>query len=249
MSVEAMTWAFNVPLPPCPKSVLVALANRADEDGYCWPGIDDLERRTGWKRRAIQLAIRQLVADQLVTVSPRYLPSMQQNSNLYRLEIGRTPPTISCGEGASHAPRGVHQVHGGGAPDAPLGVHHMHGEGAPHAPKSSSEQSDEQSSEQSGVAKATRHNGLVGLENFAMTPELEAWAVKEQIENPGQYVEEFKDHWRTVEGKRKTGQVVKDWPAAFRNRLRQLRDWGRLKAPSDSLEDRLKKWAAEEVSV
>ena len=125
----------------------------------------------------------------------------------------------------------------------------MHGEGAPHAPKSSSEQSDEQSSEQSGVAKATRHNGLVGLENFAMTPEVEAWAVKEQIENPGQYVEEFKDHWRTVEGKRKTGQVVKDWPAAFRNRLRQLRDWGRLKAPSDSLEDRLKKWAAEEVSV
>lgn len=173
MSVEAMTWAFNVPLPPCPKSVLVALANRADEDGYCWPGIEDLERRTGWKRRAIQLAIRQLVADQLVTVSPRYLPSMQQNSNLYRLEIGRMPTPISCGEGASHAPRGVHQVHGEGASHAPLGVHHMHGEGAPHAPKSSSESSSEQSVEQSSLPGAS---APVVVPEGASAPVWEAYA-------------------------------------------------------------------------
>lgn len=146
MSVEAMTWAFSVPLPPCPKSVLVALANRADEDGNCWPGIDDLERRTGWKRRAIQLAIRQLVKDQLLTVSARFQSSLRQDSNLYQIKIGRERPTTACGEGAPDARGRVHQVHGEGAPGAPPRVHHMHGEGAPHAPKSSSEQSEEQSS-------------------------------------------------------------------------------------------------------
>jgi uncharacterized phage protein (TIGR02220 family) len=137
MSVEAMTWAFTVDLKPCPKSVLVALANRADEDGYCWPGLDDLERRTGWKRRAIQMAIKHLVECQLITVSPRFQASARQDSNLYRLAV----------EGAPHARGRVHQVHAEGAPHARGRVHQVHGEGAPHAPKSSSEQSSEQSSE------------------------------------------------------------------------------------------------------
>lgn len=130
MSVEAMTWAFQVPLPPCPKSVLVSLANRADEDFYCWPGMHDLELRTGWKRRAIQQAIQLLVEKKLLSVSPRWDGNGQQMTNLYRLN----PTTIGCVEGAPHAPLGMHQVRG---------------EGAPHAPKSSSESSSEQSIEQS----------------------------------------------------------------------------------------------------
>lgn len=67
------------------------------------------------------------------------------------------------------------------------------------------------------------------LENFHITPELEAWAVKEGITNPGQYVEEFKDYWRSAGGKRKNGQAVKDWAATFRNRIRMLKDQGKLK--------------------
>ena len=148
MSVEAMSWAFTVPLPPCPKSVLVALANRADEDGYCWPGIGDLERRTGWKARAVQMAIRRLEDEKLISVSPRFQDSLRQDSNLYRLSVGAKRPTTSCGEGASDAPIGVHQVRGEGAPHAPGRVHQVRGEGAPHAPKSSSEQSVEQSEEE-----------------------------------------------------------------------------------------------------
>ncbi|MDP2383373.1 MAG: helix-turn-helix domain-containing protein, partial [Nitrospirota bacterium] len=154
MSVEAMTWAFTVDLPPCPKSVLVALANRSDEDGYCWPGIGDLERRTGWKTRAIQVALRRLVEEQLISVSPRFKASLRQDSNLYRLNVGAERPTTACGEGAADAPIGVHQVRGEGAPHAPGRVHQVRGEGAPHAPKSSSEQSDEQSIEQRAVVKA-----------------------------------------------------------------------------------------------
>ena len=145
MSVEAMTWAFQVRLKPCPKSVLVALANRADEDGFCWPGIEDLELRTGWKRRAIQQAIRELESSGLVSITPRFSTNGVQTSNLYRIAM----PTTASGQGAPHAPLRVHQVRGEGAPHAPLRVHQVRGEGAPHAPKSSSEQSIEQSTEHS----------------------------------------------------------------------------------------------------
>jgi hypothetical protein len=69
------------------------------------------------------------------------------------------------------------------------------------------------------------------LEQFILTAELEAWSAKEGIPNPGQYVEEFIDHWRSTGGKRKNGQAVKDWAAAFRNRLRFLKSHGLLKKP------------------
>lgn len=69
------------------------------------------------------------------------------------------------------------------------------------------------------------------LDSFALTAELEAWSAKEGILNPGEYVEEFKDHWRSTGGKRKNGQTVKDWAAAFRNRLRYLKAHGLLKKP------------------
>ena len=101
MSVEAMAWAFQVPLKPCPKSVLVALANRADEDGYCWPGIGDLQLRTGWGVRSIQTALHELEASGMLRISPRFLASGTQTSNLYQLVM----TTISRGEGAGGAPK------------------------------------------------------------------------------------------------------------------------------------------------
>lgn len=128
MSVEAQAWAYQVRLKPCPKAVLNALANRADEDGYCWPGLSDLELRTGWSRRALQEAIRHLVEEKLLEVAPRHTPSGRQTSNQYKLSMDAT----RCGEGA---------------PPAPPRVRHVRGEGAPPAPESSSESSEEQSEE------------------------------------------------------------------------------------------------------
>ena len=109
------------------------------------------------------------------------------------------------------------------------------------------EQEQEQEQEQGNSPK--RRVDVESLERFSLTPEIEAWAVKEGIAHPGQYVEEFKDYWRSVGGKRKNGQPVKDWPAVFRNRLRQLKESGRLKDSSGTLEERLKKWAGEEVTA
>lgn len=77
--------------------------------------------------------------------------------------------------------------------------------------------------------KATVCKQSLTLDDFTLTPELEAWSLSEGIAHPEQYVEEFKDYWRSAGGKRKNGQPVKDWAAAFRNRLRTLKDLGQLK--------------------
>lgn len=77
----------------------------------------------------------------------------------------------------------------------------------------------------------TQAQALGTVESFQLTPELEAWSAKEGIPDPGQYVEEFKDYWRTAGSRRKSGQPIKDWAAAFRNRLRTLKEQGKLKAP------------------
>ena len=222
MSVEAMSWAFAIPLPPCPKSILVALANRADEDGYCWPGIEDLERRTGWKRRAIQTAIRFLLTHKLIGVSPRFTSSGQQDSNLYRLSLGINPATTGCGEGAA---------------DAPLGVQQMHGEGAPHAPKSSSGSSSESSSEDSEEGdrhaapppsapilcvesrrkktKKTKTGQSRGhrTSGFPEGWEVEPWMIqlcKGFGLNPDREFAEFRNHHLAI------GTVFRSWPHAFR---------------------------------
>ena len=152
MSVEAMTWAFLVPLPPCPKSVLVALANRADEDGYCWPGIGDLGRRTGWNARSIQRALRLLEEEKLIAVAPRFKDSKRQDSNLYCLAVGVARPTTGCGESDTQSPIGVTHRRGEGDTQSPIGVTHRRGEGDTQSPKSSSEQSVEQSDEVGAVA-------------------------------------------------------------------------------------------------
>lgn len=146
MSVEAMAWAFAQPLPPCPKSVLVALANRADEDGQCWPGIEDLEQRTGWNRRSIQRAVKDLQARGLLVASFRFKPLGGQNSNLYRLAC--SPDfTPARPQGDTPSPGRVTQGRGEGDTQSPRGVTPCHGEGDTQSPKSSSEQSVEQSTE------------------------------------------------------------------------------------------------------
>lgn len=43
--------------------VMLALADRADDDGFCWPSIDDLAERTRLSPRAVQKGIAALVKD------------------------------------------------------------------------------------------------------------------------------------------------------------------------------------------
>jgi hypothetical protein len=63
MSTTLLARAYQVPLPPCEKAVLVYMAFCArDDDGSCYPSLARIELRTGFGRTAIKDARRNLVA-------------------------------------------------------------------------------------------------------------------------------------------------------------------------------------------
>ena len=62
MSNCALNWAFDAPLRGSLKSVLVALANYANDDQKCFPSITRLAMSSGLSRRAVITTIVQLEA-------------------------------------------------------------------------------------------------------------------------------------------------------------------------------------------
>ena len=55
MSVQALTWAFKQEITPAGlKFILVALANYASDDGYCYPSQKKLGELTGQSERAVR---------------------------------------------------------------------------------------------------------------------------------------------------------------------------------------------------
>jgi hypothetical protein len=79
------------------------------------------------------------------------------------------------------------------------------------------------------VGPRTAAEALDQLEVFTISENFREWAVKEGIPTPEAYLDEFKDYWRSVGAKRRNGQVVQNWEAALRNRLRDLKAEGKLK--------------------
>lgn len=60
MSMEALNWAWGVACTPTQKLVLLCLADRADEEGVCWPSVNQTSIRCSLSRRAAQNAIKAL---------------------------------------------------------------------------------------------------------------------------------------------------------------------------------------------
>lgn len=60
MSVTAMAYVWKTKLKGTDKLMLLAIADRCDDDGVCFPGVDRLATKCSLKRRAAQKAIRRL---------------------------------------------------------------------------------------------------------------------------------------------------------------------------------------------
>src|SRR3990167_8098730 len=70
MSLKAMVWAWAQPIEARDKLVLMALADHADDDGVCWPGIKGVAEKNRISVRAVQRHIRSLEAGGLLAVLP-----------------------------------------------------------------------------------------------------------------------------------------------------------------------------------
>lgn len=77
--------------------VLVTLADRANQEGVCWPGYKDIAYRTGYTPRRIMTLIGRLMKAGLVEKVERSGRRGQQTSNLYILHFERGVPMAEVG--------------------------------------------------------------------------------------------------------------------------------------------------------
>ena len=86
MSVRTMAWAFEqVTGSPMAKLVLVKLADRADEDGECFPSIELIAHETEMAERTVRRHLDALEAAGLISRETR------GRGRLYHLNIASTP--------------------------------------------------------------------------------------------------------------------------------------------------------------
>ena len=91
MSIRATAWAWTTQAAPTAKLVLLALADFADESGYCWPRVSVLVEMTGLSERAVRTAITALTAAGLL-ITDRAVG--RGNSSRYVLSINLDPEKV-----------------------------------------------------------------------------------------------------------------------------------------------------------
>jgi len=121
MSLKVMTWAWTVRLPPTPKLVLMALADEADDRGFCFPSQRHLAEKCNINERSVRRMIALLRELEHVRSEQRFKKDRGRTSNGYRLAF-ETPRT-SCPWVRDSADRGeTTRATGGrgqGGPGAP----------------------------------------------------------------------------------------------------------------------------------
>ena len=86
MSTAALKWAWDqMDIPGPSKFVLVALAENADDDGMCWPGLKYVADRVRQSQRSVSRHVRTLVDAGKIGVEKQQRLGGGQSSNLYRL--------------------------------------------------------------------------------------------------------------------------------------------------------------------
>jgi hypothetical protein len=99
MSYEATNWAaYQKVGDPQAKSILMCLANRADETGMCYPGIAYIERITELSRRTIIRKIKFLEEKGYLRKQKRKVEGKKENAtNLYFMPVPPPPEVVSQG--------------------------------------------------------------------------------------------------------------------------------------------------------
>lgn len=82
-----MNWAWEQQLSPVPKLVLMALADNADDHGYCWPKMKTIAAKCSTSERTVQRTIKTLLAAGLLKKDARFSASGRQVSNGYTLAL------------------------------------------------------------------------------------------------------------------------------------------------------------------
>ncbi len=91
MSTILMTACWPLEMSAAQKSVLISLADNANDDGVCWPSIARICERTCLKERAVRNAIRWLESVGLLVAKER-----AGRSTYYVVTPASYAPGIKC---------------------------------------------------------------------------------------------------------------------------------------------------------
>jgi hypothetical protein len=97
VSLKVMTWAWSVHLSPTPKLVLMALADEADDDGYCFPSQRRLAAKCSITDRTVRRVLLELTTKGYVRLEMRRRADGSRTSNGYQLACGDPPDKMSGG--------------------------------------------------------------------------------------------------------------------------------------------------------
>lgn len=205
----ALCWPLKLPLVA--KSVLVSLADNANDDGYCWPSIDTISERTCASRRAVIEAIKTLESYGVVTanrtdgrhttyqLTPQsYAQPVQQAHPLSPInQCGTRTRAVGAPVQEVHKP--VQEMHGGGAGDARGGC-----------AKSTLTVIEPSINHQEPKERASRlsKNWVPSFE------EIEFCKTRRPDLDPHDVAESFRDYWAALPDGPKAKKL--DWPATWR---------------------------------
>lgn len=94
MSVEASSWAWKQDVSSGAKLVLLALADHADANGFCWPGVEGLSQKCSLGRSTIWRHMQELEDGQFVARVQRNAQAGRK-TNSYQLNLeGKDFPQV-----------------------------------------------------------------------------------------------------------------------------------------------------------
>jgi hypothetical protein len=82
-----MNWAWGIELPPALKLVLLKLADRANDDGECWPGNASIAKACCIGERTLIRYIAKLEEAGLMQTKRRYDDQGKRTTNTYVLDL------------------------------------------------------------------------------------------------------------------------------------------------------------------
>lgn len=98
MSIEVMIWSWKTRLKPTLKLTLLALADHCNDDGFCWPSIDSLVKKSSLARSSLIANVQKLCDMGIIEKQKRY-KNGRRSSNEYRLKIELSPESIRMDSG------------------------------------------------------------------------------------------------------------------------------------------------------
>ena len=87
MSIEVVSWALNsvTNITATQKAVLIALADRADVNGFCYPSYEDICKRSCATRNTVSMALKHFESIGIIRKHRRY-----SKSTVYQMIISNT---------------------------------------------------------------------------------------------------------------------------------------------------------------